>query len=96
MSTFWLLAWQTIRVGKARRLAKIEYPQGETLQFQETLPHADRSLAVYAEKAEAAANEAALKFNCAQRKLDDSQHVDFDGDTPFGQVHTRTLLRPFL
>ncbi|EJF67198.1 membrane-associated proteins in eicosanoid and glutathione metabolism [Dichomitus squalens] len=49
VSTFWLLTWQTIRVGAARKLAKIDYPQ------------------VYAEKAEAAVNQAAQKFNCAQR-----------------------------
>ncbi|PIL31423.1 hypothetical protein GSI_06124 [Ganoderma sinense ZZ0214-1] len=49
VSTFWLLIWQTFRVSRARRAAKVDYPQ------------------VYAEKAEAAANQAALKFNCAQR-----------------------------
>ncbi|KAI1793165.1 membrane-associated proteins in eicosanoid and glutathione metabolism [Ganoderma leucocontextum] len=49
VSTFWLLAWQTVRVSRARREAKVDYPQ------------------VYAEKAEATANLAALKFNCTQR-----------------------------
>ncbi|KAM5532236.1 hypothetical protein V8D89_014075 [Ganoderma adspersum] len=49
VSTFWLLLWQTFRVGRARKAANVDYPQ------------------VYAEKAEAAANQAALKFNCVQR-----------------------------
>ncbi|KDQ63338.1 hypothetical protein JAAARDRAFT_188921 [Jaapia argillacea MUCL 33604] len=49
ISTSYLLIWQTVRVGAARKAAKVAYPQ------------------LYAEKAEAEANKAAMKFNCTQR-----------------------------
>ncbi|KAI0699356.1 membrane-associated proteins in eicosanoid and glutathione metabolism [Cerioporus squamosus] len=49
VSSFYLLLWQTIKVSRARKAAKVDYPQ------------------VYADKAEAAANKAALAFNCTQR-----------------------------
>ncbi|KIJ56973.1 hypothetical protein M422DRAFT_218818 [Sphaerobolus stellatus SS14] len=45
----WLNMYQTMNVGRHRKLSGITYPQ------------------VYAEKAEAATNKAAQKFNCAQR-----------------------------
>lgn len=30
VSTFYLLSWQTLKVGRARKQAKIDYPQGKS------------------------------------------------------------------
>lgn len=67
VSTFWLLLWQTFRVGRARKAAQVDYPQGKW-NAHVVVWYTDGRWAVYAEKAEAAANQAALKFNCVQRK----------------------------
>ncbi|KAI6040842.1 hypothetical protein EDC04DRAFT_2672877 [Pisolithus marmoratus] len=51
VSLGWVLFWQALLVGRARRRAGIAYPQCK----------------LYAEQAECKANPAAVKFNCTQR-----------------------------
>lgn len=57
-------------VGRARKAAKIPYPQSErAFSFRIMLELTKRYDLAYAEKAEVEKSEAAFRFNCAQRKL---------------------------
>ena len=94
-STAWLGLWQTFTVIRARKAAGIAYPQGgfPSCTLVSALGFTWSILLAYAEKAEVENSEAALRFNCAQRKLLFYLHVHVQEFTRHPQVPTRIPLR---
>ena len=74
VGTFWLTAFQAVKVGRARKAAKVEYPQSASHVFRRS-SIADRSdqIVVYAEEAQAKASKEAMIFNCTQRESTSSE-----------------------
>jgi glutathione S-transferase len=70
VGTFYLTAFQTIKVGRARKAAKIDYPQSASTSVLFVCVESNLRLndTVYAEEAQAKTSKDALIFNCTQRR----------------------------
>ncbi|THU90123.1 hypothetical protein K435DRAFT_781363 [Dendrothele bispora CBS 962.96] len=78
LSTSFLLVWQDLTVNRTPKAVGIPYPQCRFSFSACSITNSDHQSSVYAEKSEAAASPAAMKFN--------SQDETFSFDTPLSQI----------